>query len=1178
MIAVYRSLPAPLVLLAIAPIAQAQPPSYARDVRPFLVKYCLECHNSKNPKSGLDLETYKALRKGSEGGEVLVPGKPEESLFVTLVEGKDKPKMPPKEAKRHPKAKEIPLLRAWVKAGARDDSSELKSVLPEIKPRVPAAPPVAALAWHPDGKLLAAAGYNEALLLDARGEIVGKLPGQSGSVTALAFSRDGSRLAVASGVTGVAGEVRLYALTPQGQPAGPPQHVLGGHQDVVLALDFSPDGKTLATSGYDKLIKLWDVASGKEVRTLREHSDSVYGIAFNADGKLLASVAADRAVKLWEAASGKLLYTLGEATDWVYALAWAPDGRRLAAAGADKSIRVWDVTAQEGRIVHSVFAHEAPVVRLAFARDGKALYSAGEDRSVKAWDPARMVERTVYPRQPEAILALAVRPDGKQLALGRYDGALLLVDEPTGKVQAQPLPVKPRPPEAKKLSPDFGPRGRAVRVTIEGNHLDTVTEATANHPGASVKVLPADRSTKSVQAEVTFPALTPAGVYQLTLKNAAGQSAPLKFTVDLFAAAQEKEPNNSPGSGQKVTLPATLVGALGQTGDLDYFRFDARAGQQIGVQALTAVVGSKVDPYLRLTDSSGRILAESSNGVLGFTCTAAGTYVLGIRDREYRGGPGMHYRLHVGEVPVVTAVFPLGLQRGTETDVLVEGVHLGPTNRVRVKAPADSAPGTRIPLPLTTPLGAPLNAPSVIVGEFPEVVASGVSDDPGEKTGALTRPARPLLLAKPGTGNGRIAEPGATDTWRFRAQKGQRLILEVNARRLGSALDSYLEILDLKGRPVPRATLRSLARTYVTFRDHDSAGPNIRIEAWGELAVNDYIFVGGELLRIKALPPHPDADCSFFSDRGQRVGYLDTTPTHHAQGVPMYKVSIHPPGTTFPPNGFPVITVHYRNDDGGPGFGRDSRLFFDPPADGEYLVRVGDSRGQGGPDYAYRLTVHPPQPSFNVSFNPTAPSVWKGGAVPVTVTAERLDGYDGEIAVRLENLPPGFSAPATTIPAGENSTTFALWAEPSATTPAKVPPLKLVARARINGKEVVKEATGGLPKAVAPGDIVTTTVEPEVTIRPGGQTRLTVRVERRNKFAGRIPLDVRGLPHGVRVLDIGLNGILITERETVRTIVLYAEPWVEAQDHPFVVLARREGKNTEHAAKSVLLKVAGPGR
>ena len=84
---------------------------------------------------------------------------------------------------------------------------------------------------------------------------------------------------------------------------------------------------------------------------------------------------------------------------------------------------------------------------------------------------------------------------------------------------------------------------------------------------------------------------------------------------------------------------------------------------------------------------------------------------------------------------------------------------------------------------------------------------------------------------------------------------------------------------------------------------------------------------------------------------------------------------------------------------------------------------------------------------------------------------------------------------------------------------------------------------------------------------------MTAAIERRNRFAGRVPLDVKGLPHGVRVLDIGLNGILITEKESNRTFVIYAEPWVEPMEHPFVVLARREGKNTEHAARSVVLKV-----
>src|SRR6185436_4875941 len=121
---------------------------------------------------------------------------------------------------------------------------------------------------------------------------------------------------------------------------------------------------------------------------------------------------------------------------------------------------------------------------------------------------------------------------------------------------------------------------------------------------------------------------------------------------------------------------------------------------------------------------------------------------------------------------------------------------------------------------------------------------------------------------------------------------------------------------------------------------------------------------------------------------------------------------------------------------------------------------------------------------------------------------------------------------------------------------------------KVDGQEVVREVTGGLPKVVEPGDIVTTTEQSEVTLRPGGEVRVTVKVERRKGFKGRIPIEVRGLPHGVRVLDIGLNGILVTEQETTRTFVIYCEPWVQPTEHPIVVLTKREGKNSEHAAKS----------
>jgi WD40 repeat protein len=1143
-------------LAAAVPVAAQSPPSFVRQVKPFLGKYCGECHSGGRARGDLSVDSFKALLEGGKSGPAVVPGKPDESSLVVLVEHKAKPIMPPQN-KRQPKPNELPLLRRWVEAGAPDDSATVKAYIPDIRPRVPTPAPVTALAYSPDGKLLAAGGHREAILIDAgSGAVVARLRGQTMKVTALAFSRDGRWLAVASGDVGTAGELRLYAADKGGHFPEQPAKTIAAHQDLIHDLAFSPDGRLLATCGYDRLIKLWDVAAGTALRVLKDHSDAVYGVAFSPDGRLLASAAADRAVKVWDVVSGRRLYTLGEATDWLYAVAWSPDGRRLTAGGVDKSLRAWDVTPEGGKLVQSVFAHEGAITRIVYAADGATLYSLSEDRTVKVWDAARMTERKVLPRQPDVALALALRPAAPQLALGRFDGVLAVLDPASGKVVAEPLPVKPKPPQFAKLTPDAARRGQTVRLTLQGKELDQALELTTTVPGATIRLLPEGRHAELLHAEITIPAQAPAGRYQITLKGPVGAPAQLPLFVDLFPQIEEKEPNNSPGTAQRIKLPVTVVGTIGQAGEVDFFRFEARAGQQVGVQALTAALGSKLEAVLQLTDPAGRVVAESTSGVLGHTCATAGPYALGIRDREYRGGKDFTYRLHAGDIPVVTAVFPLGLQHGQEADVRFDGVHLGGVSSVHVKA--DKAPGER--LPIAVPNVAALGAPSLVVGEFPEVLADQV-------------PSTPVTMPVPGTANGRIAEPGAAGLWRFPATKGQRLVVEVNARRLGSPLDSYLEILDAKGQPVPRAVLRSLARTYTTFRDHDSAGGGIRMEAWHEFAMNDYVWVGNELLRILALPRNPDDDCQFFAAGGQRTGYLDTTPTHLPLGTPMYKVEIHPPGTTFPPNGFPVIALPYRNDDGGPGYGKDSRLFFDPPADGDYLARITDARGEGGSRYAYRLTVRPPRPSYTVSFSPNAPSVWKGGAVPVSVTANRTDGYDGAIEVRLENLPAGFSAPATTIPAGENSTALALSAAPDASVPAGAAPLKLVARAVIEGQAVVREATGGVPKAVEPGDLVTTTEQTEITVRPGQEVRLTARVERRNGHTGRVPLDVRGLPHGVHVLDVGLNGILITEKESARTFAIYCEPWVQPTSHPIVVLARSERKGTEHAAKSVLLRV-----
>ncbi len=498
----------------------------------------------------------------------------------------------------------------------------------------------------------------------------------------------------------------------------------------------------------------------------------------------------------------------------------------------------------------------------------------------------------------------------------------------------------------------------------------------------------------------------------------------------------------------------------------------------------------------------------------------------------------------------------MGIERGKRVRVTLHGVNLLNQEIVDFTVPADARLGSKHVLPLPKLKERPVGTAEIIAGEFPDAILGiGPRDFGGTKA----------TVQVPGTANGIIRHRLWEDTITFPAKKGQRLIVEVDARRLGSPLDSLIQIFDKQDKPVTRETLRCVARTFSTFRDNDSAAPGIRLETWNELAIDDYLFMNGELMRIKQMPKGPDDDCQFYQVAGQRVGFLDTTPTHHALGSPLYKVSFHPPGTTFPPNGLPVFDLPYRNDDGGPGFGKDSRLFFDPPADGNYRVRIRDARGQGGEQFAYRLTVRPPRPDFSIAFNPTAPAVGKGASLTINVTATRLDGFDGPIHLKLENLPPGFEAPPTFIEAGQTTTAFPLYANASATIPQQSAALKLTATASIAGKAIEHETQGGVPTLIDPGDIVTTTNVQEVTIKPGQETKLLVTVERRNGFAGRIPLDVRGLPHGVRVLNIGLNGILITERDTQREVVLYAEPWVQAMaERPLIVLGHGEGKKTEH--------------
>ena len=421
---------AALVLAAAsaAPQAAVPPgPDYDRDVLPVLQQHCMDCHSAADPQGDFVMDTYEDLMKGGEHGPAIVAGRSDQSKLVAMVEGRAKPKMPPK--------KELPadglaVIKAWIDAGALAPVASA-AALPDIKPRVPRLAPVYSVAFAPDGKTVAVAGHKEVRVVDAAtGEVRKTLSGPSDAVRAVAFSPDGKLLAAAGGSPSRGGEVVLWDAA-----SGERARTIEGHRDYVYAAAFSPTGRFLATGSYDKAIRLWYPGTGKERAKLSEHLDAVFALAFSPDGKWLASGSGDRTVKVWDVSSGERLFTLSDSLDNVYAVAFHPSGRQLAAGGADKMVRLWDVTAEGGRLAFATIAHEEPIVALAYSRDGRRLVSAGADRVVKVWDVDKRTELRVLANQTDWPMSVAITPDGSRLAVGRYDGSVSVYDVESGRLQ-----------------------------------------------------------------------------------------------------------------------------------------------------------------------------------------------------------------------------------------------------------------------------------------------------------------------------------------------------------------------------------------------------------------------------------------------------------------------------------------------------------------------------------------------------------------------------------------------------------------------------------------------------------------------------------------------------------------------------------------------------------------------
>jgi WD40 repeat protein len=330
------------------------------------------------------------------------------------------------------------------------------------------------VAYSPDGKRVATGGESgdtcntcqpgEVKVWDAlTGEELLSLRGHSGYVYGLAFSPDGTRLAVATGCVDqqkkpLPGEVKVWDLAGGSEPL-----TLKGHGGFVTGVAWAPDGSRLVSGSTDRTVKVWDARDGKPIGTISNQPADVNAVAFTPDGKWVVSAVGDRVnrdvpgeVRLWDAQTGAPVRTLKGLPGPAWCLALSADGKRIAAGCGvwdEKKheftrgeVRVWDAATGEEAL--TIEGHAAEVNGVSFGGGGRWIATAGGDWAVRVWDAENGGELLALKDHAGVATAVACSPDGVHLASAGADSFVMVWDVARARESA---------PHCKDLAPALGP-------------------------------------------------------------------------------------------------------------------------------------------------------------------------------------------------------------------------------------------------------------------------------------------------------------------------------------------------------------------------------------------------------------------------------------------------------------------------------------------------------------------------------------------------------------------------------------------------------------------------------------------------------------------------------------------------------------------------------------------------
>lgn len=609
-----------------------------------------------------------------------------------------------------------------------------------------------------------------------------------------------------------------------------------------------------------------------------------------------------------------------------------------------------------------------------------------------------------------------------------------------------PLAALSAGPVLSDIRPAGGQRGTEVSVTLSGQRLHDIQELFVYSPGIDLVRFSTNR-TNSVVATLNISPEARLGEHFIRARTASGITETRIFSVGPFPEIAENEPNSDLAKAQKVPLNVTANGLVGGE-DEDYYRVELRKGDVFSAEVEAMRLGRAImDPRLTIMETNGTVLASNDDNpllrqdsIVTFTAPHDGPFLVQLRESTFSGAV-TPYRLHLGTFPRPMSVFPPAAQMGRDVSFELTD-SLGRAFILQQKLPAKGEErfplfATRDQLPSPSPNWIRLTA-------FPDITGDGSN---------LSRETATEVKTPPPIGfNGRLANPGDAAYFKFYAERGAPLELTVYGRRLRSAIDPVVDVLNVKGE--------------VMTSNDDGAGVDPAVRFIPPYSTNYFLRVSDQLkrggpgffFRAELAPAEPsltltmpqanrnDAQTRQFAavPRGGRYAMVLAVRRQNVDGPLSLNAPELPAGVTlqtaaFGPRQDQTVAV-FEADKDAPLSGKLADVFVRSTngVTAGFQNNLEFLYGPNNTPYYVTKTERLPVAVTEAApftlriVEPRSPVV-QGGTLDLRVVAERSAGFDEPINLKMLWNPPGLSSqPEMTIAKGQTSVVYQISANGSA--------------------------------------------------------------------------------------------------------------------------------------------------